>query len=492
MSGIDTVLDQALLLGAAFKESDGIFAMRASSEELRDMLVEELPWQTSDAISVLRDFEQRVLPYCKNEASAHFMGFGDTGNDTAALAGGILALFVQQNLINQDFDSPSATFIDITVVRWLRDLVGFTNIPSAQLRNVWDTGGVVTSGGTMSNTVAMMLARERKQPGTIRNGVGNPRRFKVLVPEGIGHYSVRSAMAWIGLGDQIVSVPTDGFRYDLHALEEALRDNAGSVMSVVAYAGDSRTQTIDYLDRIEDLVRSIDTDIWLHADACWGLLCGFSESLQKKLLGISTFDSITVDPHKVMDIPYTMSALLVKDPESLKTIASFSDLIMQQDWSLGQMTPFVGSREWSSLKLWMMMRSYGRSGLQKLADQRIELVGYTYQRIMTEPRLVAIHEPDLVAVAFLYLPHDYDKSSVRVQDINRANQWIHKQMLERGEWHLHQFSIADNNCVVSDGAEIYPLRFMAINGRLTKEHIDGMLNYVLALGKEFESMERKS
>jgi Pyridoxal-dependent decarboxylase conserved domain len=73
---------------------------------------------------VLAEFAHAVLPLCKNEASPRFLGFGDTGDDIAALAGDVLALFTQQNLINQSFDSPSATFIEITVLRWLRELIG--------------------------------------------------------------------------------------------------------------------------------------------------------------------------------------------------------------------------------------------------------------------------------------------------------------------------------------------------------------------------------
>jgi L-2,4-diaminobutyrate decarboxylase len=123
----------------------------------------------------------------------------------------------------------------------------------------------------MSNTTAMMLAREHRVPGTMRNGVSEPGRFGVVVPRGIGHYSVKSALTWIGVGAQVIEVDTVGFRYDLAALERALTEHAGGVMSVVAYVGDSRTQTIENLRGVHDVVRSVDPGIWLHADACWGL-----------------------------------------------------------------------------------------------------------------------------------------------------------------------------------------------------------------------------
>ena len=75
------------------------------------MLLEDLPLAPVPLHLVLDQFAADVLPYCKNESSPFFLGFGDTGDDVAALCGALLALFTQQNLINQSFDSPSATFV---------------------------------------------------------------------------------------------------------------------------------------------------------------------------------------------------------------------------------------------------------------------------------------------------------------------------------------------------------------------------------------------
>ena len=100
--------------------------------------------------------------------------------------------------------------------------------------------------------------------------------------------------------------------------------------------------------------------IWLHADACHGFSLGFSDTLKHKIKGIERFNSITTDPHKVMNSPYTISALLVRDPAVMKTISSTSDLIMQEDFAFGQITPFLGSRPWMSLKLWFVMKNLGR------------------------------------------------------------------------------------------------------------------------------------
>lgn len=491
MPDADAFLHQALDVGLAFKRRPEIFGTRLPPEQIRNLLVDDLPEQACTPEAVLRSFVDDVLPLCKNEASPRFLGFGDTGDDLAALAGGILAMFTQQNLINQSFDSPSATFVEIAVLRWLRALLGFVNPAVEDIATVWDVGGLVTYGGTMSNTVGMMLAREQHAPGTMQHGVAQAERFGVIVPRGIGHYSVKSALTWIGLGEQTIEVDTAGFRYDLTSLKQALHEHAGQVMAVVAYAGDSRTQTVDNLRGVHDVVRAADPRIWLHADACWGLICAFSDRFRERIDGIELFDSVTVDPHKVMAVPYSMSALLVREPASLRMIATYSDLIMQEDYAFGQVTPFVGTKGWMSLKLWMMMRAHGRSGLAELAEHRVEQA-LRFARLLDEhPRMLRLHDPDLAAVVFVYLPNGIEPgkgtlSESEISRINRVNQRLHERMLAEGRWHLHQFSLPDDLGRLRPGATLYPLRFMANNPRTTAAHMGDLLAYVDGLGGAIE------
>ncbi|MEV0217275.1 pyridoxal-dependent decarboxylase [Micromonospora sp. NPDC050695] len=468
-----------------FKLQDQIYRQRRSPEQIRDILVRELPEHPTDLAEIIDDFRHSVLPLCKNENSPYFLGFGDTGDDPAALAGGLLALFTQQNLINQSFDSPSATFVEIATLRWLRELLGYTNLPVPDLTCVWNVGGLVTTGGTSSNTVAMMLAREQRAPGCMVRGVSDPGQFGVIVPRGIGHYSVRSALTWIGCGAQIIEVDTIDFRYDLQALKRTLHEHKGRVMSVVAYAGDSRTQTIENLRAVHDVVRSTDESIWLHADACWGFVCTFSEALRPRVDGIAEYDSVTVDPHKVMAVPYSVSALLVKVPEHLRMITSYSDLIMQEDFAFGQITPFIGTKPWASLKLWMMMRAHGRAGLAAMIERRMEITRAFVEAVDQRPRFLRLHDPDLTAVAFLYLPTDVDPTRPDIDRVNTVNKEIHRRLLEVGQWHLHQFSIPDPG-VLRTGEILHPLRFMGANLRIEERHIGGILGHVQALGADIE------
>ncbi|MBB5786409.1 pyridoxal phosphate-dependent decarboxylase family protein [Jiangella mangrovi] len=475
------LLKSLIDLGMAFKDQEQIYARRLAPTAIRDLVVTDLPDAATSLADLVAEFQHDLLPLCKNEASPQFLGFGDTGDDPAALAGSLLAMFTQQNLINQSFDSPSATFVEIAVLRWFRDLIGYASPPLPEVSTVWTAGGVVTTGGTMSNTIAMMLAREHRFPGTMQSGVTDPGRCAVVVPRGIGHYSIRSSLAWIGCGNAVIEVDTDGFRYDLAGLRHALAEHRDEIMAVVAYAGDSRTQTVENLRAVHDIVRSKAPAAWLHADACWGFMATFSPTTRRLVDGIDLYDSVTVDPHKVMAVPYAVSALVTRDVEALRAISSHSDLIMQEDFAFGQVTPFVGSKPWSSLKLWMTMRAHGRHGLAALVERRFATMRDFVMAVDSRPRFLRLHNPDLTACAFLWLPPSTDLTAPDLNRINDVNKRIHGRLLADGEWYLHQFSIPDPG-VLSLGEQLHPLRFMSVNHRITTAQVQGVLDEVDCLG----------
>ena len=85
---------------------------------------------------------------------------------------------MQQNLINSSFCAPIATFTEIAVVNWLRKIIGYE---TKNINNIWDTGGIITYGGTGSNTTTMLLARENYNNNTMINGVQNPKNYKIII-----------------------------------------------------------------------------------------------------------------------------------------------------------------------------------------------------------------------------------------------------------------------------------------------------------------------
>jgi L-2,4-diaminobutyrate decarboxylase len=465
-------------IGINFKLKDNVRKKYLENEGIKKIL-KDLPEEAISVEDILSEFQENILPYCTNFGSKRFLGFPDTGNSIGAIGGSLLCDFLQQNLINQSVCAPSATFVEIAVIQWLRETVGYSK---TEVKNIWDVGGIVTPGGTVSNSVGMMLARENKKPNTIEKGVTNPKSFKVIVPKDIGHYSVKSAQMWVGCGTNLIEVETEDFRYNLKDLKKTLIENKGKVMALVAYAGDSRTMTVDNLDEIANLVHKIDPKIWLHADACHGFSLGFSKELCYKIKGIEKFDSISLDPHKVMLTPYTLSVFLTKNPEDMKKITSKSDLIMQEQFAFGQITPFLGSKSWKSLKLWFMMQSFGKKGLDKLITKRHKLAVYLSNKLKEDNDFKVLSKVEINSVVFFYT----GGAKMNIKEANHLNRGIYTEIIKRGEYHLHQFSIPDNG-LFEKGKLVYPLRFMCGNPNTSTQDINCMIEYIRKIGKEVES-----
>ena len=148
----------------------------------------------------LRECYQHIAKGCSNWASPSFVGVPDAGHAVPSITASLLIPLLNRNLANQDVCAPSAIFIEMEQVHCLRKLLGFP-VP-AEYSTVREIGGVLTLGGCLSNTVALMAAREYTFPGSSLRGLPiMPSQVRVLVPEIIGHYSIRSAMAWLGLGE---------------------------------------------------------------------------------------------------------------------------------------------------------------------------------------------------------------------------------------------------------------------------------------------------
>ena len=471
-------LDKALNIGLDFKLSEDVKEKNFDLKDLDKLL--KTPVKGKELIELLDDFKKDILPYCSNFSNEKFMGFPDAGNSISGMSGAILADMLQQNLINSTFCAPIATYMEIGVIKWFRELIGYKS-PS-HIKNIWDVGGIITYGGTGSNASAMLLARENFKKDTMKNGVSNPEDYKILIPKGIGHYSIRSSSMWMGCGDNVIEVETNNFRYDLDALKKALEENKGKVMCVVVYVGDSRTMTIENLKEVHKLVKSFDENIWLHADACHGFSLAFSDKLRKKISGLELYDSISTDPHKVLAIPYCVSAMLIKDPEKMKLIASTSDLIMQEDYALGQITPFIGSKSWVSLKIWFLMQNMGIEKIGKIIERRHQTALDFAEIIKSTDDFILLNDVNINSVVFMY---NGGNKNYTIDELNKLNVSIQQKMLSDGKYYLHKFSLPDDKGVIEKGAILYPLRYMSGNDNITNDNLYEILDYIRKIAKEF-------
>lgn len=488
---VTNYLTDVLKQGLKFKIRDSVYK-KSDYLSLYETLSEPVPEQGISLEELLVFVQHNIIDNSTNFSSPYSMAFPDSGNAVSALAGSILSDCLNQNLINWSPCAPSATVVEVVVIEWLRQLIGF-EINTCRSRKPVDAGGMITSGGVASNTIALMLAREKFFPDSMLTGIKEPDKLAVIVPDGIDHYSSRLSAGWLGIGEeQVIKSPTKQFKYDLNALLDNLQSlskEGKRPFFIVAYAGDSRTMTCDDFKALREIADAYGA--WLHIDACQGGQLLFCPELRSRVDGIEYADSVTLDPHKVLTLPYALSALIVRSPTDIQRISRPEDIITGEAHSFGQITPLFGSRPFSSLKLYMLIKNLGREGIADLIQKRLKLAKDFAQLVLQDNDLVLVN-PDVHvnSVAFMYYPQQYREfiktSDNQIELFNRVNTKIQSALFDSGKTWLHNFEIPDLHNVIGLGIKtrLRPLRFMSGNPNTTSAHIQDAIRYVKDVGAE--------
>ncbi|WP_455427879.1 aspartate aminotransferase family protein [Dryocola sp. LX212] len=340
------------------------------------------------------------------------------------------------NATNQSMDSwdqsPSATLIEMKLVEWLRNLVGYRA----------GDAGVFTSGGTQSNLMGLMLARDaffaRQGHSVQQDGlVGNLSKMKVFCSEH-AHFSVQKNMALLGLGYQSVTlVKTDCFaRMDIsdlaHKLELA-KANGEHVMAIVATAGTTDAGAIDPLRDIARL--AAENAIWVHVDAAWGGALLLSERYRHYLDGIELVDSITLDFHKQFFQTISCGAFLLKEARHYE-LMRYQAAYLNSEFDEEQGVPNLVSkslqttRRFDALKLWMGLEALGQKQYAAIIDHGVSLAQDVAHYVHEQPALELVMQPQLASVLFRYRPAEWplEKSA----DVALLNQKTGDALLESG------------------------------------------------------------
>ncbi|MBS3108145.1 pyridoxal-dependent decarboxylase [Candidatus Woesearchaeota archaeon] len=493
----EEILSKAVKLGIDFKLSKNtkkpVVNYKEQNQIMMDLL-EEIPIKGKNINLVLDEFKNKIMDGSVNFSSPNFIAFPDCGNSLAALTGHILFGMLNQNLINSIHTSPTATFVEMAVINWLRSIVGYkvNNNP----KDILDVGGINVTGGVSANTVGLLLARENKFPGTINKGLQcDPKKLRVFLPRSIGHYSITAALGWMGLGkDNAIEVDTTpGFTIDQKDLIKKIKkckDNGEIPLALVAYTGDSRTMAIDDFPELYKIAK--ENDMWFHIDACHGLSLCFSDKLKEKVKGIELADSITIDPHKVLFTPYTSSYILIKEPRKFGLIAGVSDLITKEQYSFGQITPLFGSRAFNSLKVWFLIKHLGKEKIGQLIEHRHDMVKYFASLVEKTEDFYMMNDVTINSAVYLYVPKKLKEELYGPEKlnalgkINTLNKNIQFRIFKEGQYYIHTFQLNDFKNVMGLGTEIIfqMQRLMLGNPLTTKETLNKFIEYSNKIAKE--------
>jgi aromatic-L-amino-acid/L-tryptophan decarboxylase len=320
--------------------------------------------------------------------------------------------------------SPAVVQLEENVARWLCDLVEF---PAC-------SQGILTSGGSMANFSAVVTARHSKLGPDFLDGT-----YYVSAQT---HASVTKAAALAGFGERNLRiVPTDGeLRMDTGALVhmiEADRDAGLRPFLVVASAGTTNTGAVDPIDTVAEIASRF--GLWLHVDGAYGGFFQLTERGRRWFAGISRADSVTLDPHKGLFLPYGTGALVVRDGNSLRD-AHFEGAAYLQDLApAGELPNYTEyspelSREWRGLRVWMPLVLHGVGAFRAALDEKLDLTRRLYDGLASEALLEIPWEPQLTVVAFRLRNGDQDANMRLLQRINASERVFLSSTLVDGRY----------------------------------------------------------
>jgi L-2,4-diaminobutyrate decarboxylase len=382
---------------------------------------------------------------------------------------------------NASLDTYDSAASPIAVERWVIGvLAGMAGLGGA-------AGGVFTPGGSVSNLMALLLARDaaaaRSGVDTRRDGVAALRRPVVLCSE-VAHFSVHRACATLGLGEAAVhTVPVDERRrMRPDALAETLRGlgDDHTLLAVVATAGSTDFGSVDPLQEVAELAAEHGT--WLHVDAAYGFGALFSARLAERVDSLALADSVTVDLHKIGWQPASASALLVRDAatftpldRSVAYLNPADDAAAGYDGLLGR--SLQTTRRPDAVKVAATLLAYGRRGLGQMVDHCHELARHAGRRIAAEPRLELVAPAELTTVVFRYRTADPAMS-------DRVNAELRRRLLRSGQALIGRTAVRLGDAAAPEST---CLKLTLLNPNTTPHDLDRLLDAVLDAGAATEA-----
>jgi aromatic-L-amino-acid decarboxylase len=381
-----------------------------------------------------------------------------SGEPIAAL-GDLYASVLNQN-VTAWRSAPSAVTIERTVVRWLAEAIGCEGF-----------GGSLTSGGSLSNLMALALAREAHAPANEDGARGG-----VVYASDEVHMAIPKAVALLGIGrTNLRRIPVDdAFRMDVAALEDAVvgdRRAGRKGVAIVASACTIKTGAVDPIRELAEIATS--NDLWLHIDGAYGALAALAEP--ERFADLSLADSITLDAHKWLYQPLDCSVLIYRDAGAAQRTFAFTDDYAKtlSDDPIEGFAFFEESielsRRFRALKIWLSLRYHGLAAFREAIRNNLRQARLLAELIEKEPRLELLAPVELSAVCFRWM-NGVDSEAT----LDRRNADILRRVYERGRVSISNANIRGK----------FALRACIVNHLTTDEDIAAVIDEVLDAAAE--------
>ena len=405
----------------------------------------EFPEQGRDPADVLAYLGECIERPGFATASPRFMAYIPGGGLFHAALGDLLAA-VSNKYSGFASAAPGAARLENVTAAWLAGVIGYPE----------GSAGTLTSGGSLATLTAIVAARDARDADG--GGAVYATRF--------AHHCIDKALHIAGRGraPRRTVLTDDAHRMSAAALDRALReDRAAGVRPwlVVASAGTVDTGAVDPLADIAEVCRR--HDAWLHVDGAYGGLFALCDEGRERLRGIDLADSVVVDPHKTLFLPYGTGAVLVREGRHLlDSFSASADYIRPLgDFDVGpspaDLSPEL-TRHFRALRLWLPLQIIGVEAFRAAQAEKLALAAYFHARLGELPGFDAGPAPDLSVVAFRYLPE--------TRDADTFNEQLLRDVQEEGRVMLSGTRI--------DGS--FTLRCAIVSFRTHIEHVDEVVD----------------
>lgn len=429
--------------------------------ELRERLMTQdfsQPVATPD--DLLAWVQESVYPYPMGNNHPRFFAWV---NPTPAPLGVIADFLAAYHNPSSAGGDQSAVYIEHGLLNWAKSVFHFPD----------SAHGILTSGGSTANLVALAVMRHVKTGGAVRgDGLQTDRPPMVVYTSEQGHSCIQKAVELLGFGSQFLrKIPTDSdYRMNLDALRSQIAaDKAAGLhpVCVAASAGTVNTGAIDPLREIAAICREY--DLWFHVDGAYGGFGILAEQTAGLYDGIEQADSLAVDPHKWLYIPVECGCTLVRDKAAMRDTFSLIPPYLREESLLPWFSEFgiQQTRGFKALKFWMVLGQLGESGYRELITSNIHLSRQLVNKVSARPDFRLIASGSLSAACFVYAPEGLPESEIKA-----LNQALLKIVQDEGHAYLTSTELAGQ----------FALRTCIVNFRTTEEDLDRLLDILAEAG----------
>lgn len=378
----------------------------------------------------IKIFKENVDHPGLNPASGGHLGYIPGGGIFLSSLGDYLA-DITNRYAGIFFASPGAVRMENMLLRWMCETVGYGK----------DAGGNLTSGGSIANLIGITTARDAQQLKA-----KDFEKSVVYLTKQV-HHSVDKALRIAGLGEVIKRyVPIDEkFRMAVGELEKLIiqdKQNGLNPFLVIASAGTTDTGAVDPLSEIGDIAKR--NYLWFHIDAAYGGFFILCEEGKKILKGFEKSDSIVIDPHKGLFLPYGLGAILVKDAKKLFDAHYYQAQYLQdtlsanEELSPADLSPEL-TKHFRGLRLWLPLKLLGLAPFIAALEEKILLSRYFYEEMKKINGFELGNYPDLSVVLYRYVPKSGDANKFNeklIKEIHKDGRVFLSSTMIEGKFYL--------------------------------------------------------